>query len=199
MPSDLDLVIRLDLGALRASLGDRPTDELLRSALEASRLDEAARISLQRAEVLWFATRLEELEAGDHVIAVAARRGRFEPPPAERWSVASLPDPRVVRYVAKGDLSRHQSREVFDLPGGRVFASAIEAPSVRRVLARGPDPARLEPEARGLVSFASRPRPPSRDRLRRHPFLGALLGEVEQVDGVLDERARALSVTAHLR
>ncbi|MBM4360992.1 MAG: hypothetical protein FJ096_23075, partial [Deltaproteobacteria bacterium] len=41
VPSDLDLVIRLDLGALRASLGDRPTDELLRSALEASRLDEA--------------------------------------------------------------------------------------------------------------------------------------------------------------
>ncbi len=199
IPADLDLVVRLDLRALGAALGDALARELIRSALAASNLDAVARQAVESADVVGFAGRLEELAEGDHVLVLEGRQARHEPPSLDRWRLASSPRPDVARYVARGRHLRRDTSELFDLAGGRVLASPVEAASVRRVLAHGPDPERGDPEARGLLSVVVRPRPPSEALVRRHPALGGLLREITFVDGVVEERARQLALTAHLR
>ena len=199
MPRDLDLVVRLDLTAVRSSLGSEAAAALLEAALDASSLDDAVRSAVANAAVLRIGSRLDDFAEGDHVIVLEARRGSLAPPSPDAWLVASSDNPRVLRRVSARLRRRRESSEMFDLEGGRVLASPVEAPSVRRLLVYGPDRDRGEPEARGMLSATYRPRGPSRELERRYPSLGKLLGEVAFVDGVLEERAGRLEISIHLR
>src|SRR5438552_1393840 len=68
IPADLDLVVRVDLGKLRASLGPEAAKELAREGLDRSQADAAVRAALASADIAWLGVRVAELEEGDRVL-----------------------------------------------------------------------------------------------------------------------------------
>jgi hypothetical protein len=198
IPADLDLVLRLDLRTIRESLGTAGTEAMLTKGFAEARLDESAREALRDAAVVWLGLRLSDLTMGDRVLVVE-RQGRPLPvPDLERWTRARSGVEGVERYVSRAPIARDGTAEILDLERARAFVSPVEAASVRRVLTRGPDPLRGDPEARGLLSFDAKPGRPSADRMARHPSFGGLVASLERVRGAVELHQGSLSLQGRL-
>ena len=80
-----------------------------------------------------------------------------------------------------------------------VFVSPVETMSVERVLRRGPDAERGQPEARGLLSLDYRARGSSVELQDRYPSLAAVVSGVIRVHATVEVSGRELKLEARIR
>lgn len=181
-PADLDLVVRVDIGRMRAGIGPSAADELLRRAF-ADSAEPELRQALACAEVVWIAAHAADLEAGDRVIAV---EGKSCMPDllASRWERVRSANGRVRIFDRKTEAPRAGTARIMNI-GDRatVFVSPVELDSVKRVLDAGPDERRGNPRAEGALSVDLRPRPLAPALAKRYPSIAAVLGGIDRVRG----------------
>ena len=199
MPGDLDVVLRLDLASIRDALGQRATEELLQRGIAEAGIDRDVARALGEAQIVWLGTRLADWRAGDRGLVVDLKDRSLARPSPDAWSPQPSGVAGVSRYVATSPAPRGGTAELLDFEHARAFVSPVEAASVRRVLARGPDPRRGDPEARGLLSIDARLERASGTWLRERPSIGTLLRGIERVEAVLEVHSRELAVAARLR
>jgi hypothetical protein len=197
VPADLDLVVRVDVARMRAGIGPSATDELAaRAFAEAGAAsDDLLREAARRADVVWIALRLADLEAGDRVLAFEGRM-RGLGPDLTAWQ----PVPEDIQGVTiferrGGDVPRTGTARILAL-GDRalIFVSPVQVSSVARVLRDGPDERRGDPRADGVVSLDLRAGrlPPGLER--RFPSIARVIAGVERVraTGSLTEQGARL-------
>jgi hypothetical protein len=181
-PADLDLVVRVDMARMRSQLGPDVIERLPASALPDAARD-LVTPAIRRANVVWFGLRLGDIEAGDRVVVVEGHVDDLEPDSARFRRVESA-STDVTVFDRIGPLKRSDTAQIIAF-GSRAlaFVSAVEKPSVDRVLRDGPDPQRGEPEATGLVSFDLRAGrlPPTLER--RFPSIGSIVAGLRHAKG----------------
>ncbi len=182
LPSDLDLVVRIDVGRMRSGIGPAAADAISRRALEGGDEPEL-REALACAEVVWVATHAAEASEGDRVIVVEGRRCMPELP-AARWERVRSANGKVRIFDRRDEAPRAGAARIMNL-GNRatVFVSPVELDAVKRVLDAGPDERRGNPAAEGLVSVDLRARPLAPALAKKYPSIGAVLGGIERVRG----------------
>jgi hypothetical protein len=179
-PADLDLVVRIDVARMRAGLGPTAADDLGKRALGD---EEEARQAIACAEVVWIATRVADLDAGDHVL-VAEGKGCMPDLLRARWEKAASPKKRVLAFDRKGEAPRGGTARILNLGDRAVaFVSPVEVDAVSRVLGAGPDDARGSPAAEGVVSVDLRARPLPPWLAKKYPSIGAIIAGVDHVRG----------------
>jgi hypothetical protein len=194
-PADLDLVVRVDMARIRSQLGPGAIERLPDSALPDAAKD-LVTPAIRRSNVVWFGLRLGDIEAGDRVVVVEGLMGDLEPD-ARFQRIESTNDDLAI-FDRIGPLKRPDTAQIIAL-GKRAmaFVSAVEKPSVARVLREGPDPEHREPEASGLLSFDLRAGrlPPFLER--RFPSIGSILAGLRQARGtaVLVDQGLQLEAT----
>ncbi|MBI4703015.1 MAG: hypothetical protein HY744_18010 [Deltaproteobacteria bacterium] len=180
LPADLDLVLRFDLGRLRAALGPEPSQELSAQALGRAPDEGLVREALRAADVVWLGLRAADLEAGDRVLVVEAAAAPVPDPIA--WK--PLPSGRtgVRLFDSRTPAPRDGTSRIVKV-GERVlaFVSPVEVASVSRVLRDGPDARRRQPAAAGLVSVDWRGRRLSPLLENRYPALASVLGSIAEL------------------
>jgi hypothetical protein len=191
-PADLDLVVRVDVGRMRAGIGPTVADELSKRALGAAG-EEEARSAIACAEVVWIATRAADLDAGDRVL-VAEGKGCMPELMRSRWEKVASPKRRVLAFDRKGEAPRAGTARILNL-GDRavVFVSPVEVDAVKRVLDAGPDEKRGSPAAEGVVSVDLHARPLPPWLARKYPSIAVILAGLDHVRGsavLVDEGLR---------
>lgn len=181
-PADLDLVVRLDVGRMRAGLGPLAADELSKRALQGTGENELAE-ALACADVVWIATRAAEVEVGDRIVVIEGKRCMPELGRG-RWEKVRSANGRVAIFDRHGEAPRSGTARIVNL-GDRatVFVSPVELDSVKRVLDAGPDEKRGSPTAEGLVSLDLRAKALPPALARRYPAIAAVLGGIERIKG----------------
>lgn len=179
IPGDLDLVVRVDLGLVRRSLGPTAAEDLQDRALERGG-DDVVRAALAVAEVTWVGLRLSDLEAGDRVLVVESKA--VPAPDPTTWQKGEAPLPEgVTAFRANGEPPRASTAIILRFADAAVFATPVQAPSVERVLRAGPDHDRGQPEARGMLSLDWRARRLSEAFHARFPSLASLVDGIDRV------------------
>jgi hypothetical protein len=195
LPADLDLVVRIDLGRVRRSLGLEPSRALAAQAIGRAGADEIVRRALLGARVAWLGLRVADFGAGDRVLVVeAAERGSLAPDSAA-WERHVTGAAAIARYAGRRPAARDGTAEIVTLgEKTTVFVSPVEVMSVRRVLGRGPDAERGQPAASGLLSVDYRPSRPSAEIENAYPSLAALLRGIERVRATVDITGQRLDI-----
>ena len=193
-PADLDLVLRVDLGRMRAQLG--PLADVLSARVEEESGSEEALVSqaIARAKVVWIGLRAADADAGDRVLVIEGDVEDVRPDP----KLFRLVDPPIADDIRSwertGPLGRTTTARIHTFADRMiVFVTPVEVDSVERVLLKGPDERRRDPAAEGLVSADLRARrlPPSLER--RFPSIASIIGGLERA------RASAVMVGDALR
>jgi hypothetical protein len=198
IPADLDLVVRLDLAKMRASFAPGVARELADKGLDESRADAPVRAALQTADVVWLGVRVADLASGDRVLVTESLSGTRDVPDSIAWKRHATPIDGIHRFEAKAPPPRSGTAEILSVGRSAVFVSPIEAPSVKRLLARGPDAGRCEPDARGLLSIDYRPKRISRELAERHAPLARILAGIDRVQAVVDVTGKRLDLSARI-
>jgi hypothetical protein len=198
IPGDLDLVLRVDLAKIRASLGPEAAKELAGRGLDSAGADGPMRAALASADVVWLGLRTAELAEGDRVLVAEFAAAAPLSPESDVWTAREAVN-GVSRWEAASPAPRTGTAEILAVGRSALFVSPVEAPSVARVLKRGPDAERGEPEARGLVSIDYRPRRVAASLRKRHPPFAAVVAGVERLQAVADVTGRELLVAARFR
>lgn len=189
-PSDLDLVVRLDLARLKEGMGPSPEKALASRAST----DPLVSKALPSARTLMLGLRLADLEVGDRVIVVEGDLPDLGLEAAGFVEHASNND-KVRIFVRETVPERGDTDAVILLDGaGAAFVSPVETDAVLRVLRDGADPQRGQPVAEGLVSAELRPRRLPFEIIRKYPSISNLIAQVSRVRGVLSLRASGLRV-----
>jgi hypothetical protein len=165
LPADLDVVVRVDLGKMKATLGAITEEVLSRDALTAGvasdeRPEPVLVASLLAAERVYLAYRPSPLLLPtDRVLIVEGRFDPFvSPPPGftlatdlgadlrywDRKPGARLPRSGIARIYAQGQRLL-------------AFVSEAELDAVERTLTTPSSPRQLRPPAEGAISLAMRP------------------------------------------
>ncbi|HVK68306.1 MAG TPA: hypothetical protein VM694_27795 [Polyangium sp.] len=193
-PADLDLVLRVDLGRMRAQLG--PLADVLSARVEEESGSEEALVSqaIARAKVVWIGLRAADADAGDRVLVIEGDVEDVRPDP----KLFRLVDPPIADDIRSwertGPLGRATTARIHTFADRMiVFVTPVEVDSVERVLLKGPDERRRDPAAEGLVSADLRARrlPPSLER--RFPSIASIIGGLDRA------RASAVMVGDALR
>jgi hypothetical protein len=167
-PDDLDFVLRIDAARLRQNANLAPLVRDLALTNDAELLA-SIRSSFEHATAIWVGTRwMSDGFHGDGMLAIE-RAGANEADASESEDRARSPASKRKKLVtghsgvdAYERSSRARGEPVLEIvlrDRGVVLATAAEADAVLRVLRSGADDNRLDPPARGLVSFAGRVRP----------------------------------------
>jgi hypothetical protein len=179
IPADLDVVVRIDLGRVRAALGPALLGALAKAA--APRGVTRGTELLERVEVAWIALRPgETLEHSDAVVVLRGRFGDFAPPqldPASRWEPAVELGGAWRRWDLRGPAAERISlaRVYARAEDVVVAASTAEIDAVERVLEAGARDGALQAPERGALSLALRAAGRFERLARRRPELGELL------------------------
>jgi hypothetical protein len=163
-PDDLDFVVRIDAARVRQNPALAGVVRDLAKTSQSELLD-SIKAAFGDASALWVGTRwMSDGFHGDGVLAIQtppggdAARGvaRGTTPTTRRRLAVALPDLEAFELPAS---SRGQAvLEIVVQNRGVVLVTAAEADAVLRVMRSGPDRGRLDPPARGLISFAGRQR-----------------------------------------
>jgi hypothetical protein len=198
VPGDLDVVLRIDLARVRATIGAEPMKELADRALGSEAGDALLRTALEQADVVWIGLRAADVLVGDRVLVVEAPRATVEFD-STTWRSSEPPGEGIVQYDALDFVPRDGTARVVDIRGRMLaFVSPVEVDAVDRLLRHGPDPTRAEPAARGLVSLDWRVRAPGVQLQNRYPSFAALLAGVDRMTAIVEPRGRELGLSARL-
>ncbi|MDX2052028.1 MAG: hypothetical protein SFV15_06535 [Polyangiaceae bacterium] len=190
IPRDLDVVVRLDLEQIRLALGAHVLNQLRAQSTFGSTTPGALDSALDTARTAWLGFRpAASTELLDSVLVFSGRFARRElhTEAPKTWAPAEDLGGLLRRYQRLGAVRRAEPARAY-LRGDDLlaFVSAVEIDSVERVLAQGADPDRLQPVARGLVSFALRPRALPMSLHQRAPKLAERLGRARRIRGAVD-------------
>ena len=225
IPSDLEIVLRIDLSKVRDSLGPDSSEELIKqAALENGGVDDSLlALALSEAEVVWLGLRASDIEAGDRVTVVRTIERRNDDgspapdpivPDPIAWDKSNTAVSGVTRFRLKraeqraGKESDRQQRGVprggtaaiFAMePRTKVFVSPIEVASVERVLRKGPDAKRGQPEARGLMSLDYRAQKPSVALTERFASLAGLIVGIVRISAIVEVTGKTLQLEGRIR
>jgi hypothetical protein len=160
LPSDLDIVVRIDWPALRQSL----LYARAREVVSGKGLAKIARLGpvLDDARAVFVGLRImSDGVQGDGVLVIDGENTLLDPNDVLRadggGEFRRLPDLGGMSvFERQGDTERGDAALVVILPHrGIVVCTPAEVDALRRTMRAGADPGRLEPPARGLVSFAA--------------------------------------------
>lgn len=152
-PDDLDFVVRIDAARIRQNPA---LAGVVRDLAKAGQTELLASLEteLGEASAVWVGTRwMSDGFHGDGVVAIEGASGDRRRRAGRRVAIAS-PDVDAFERSAGG--RGEAALEIVMNGRGVLLATAAEADAVLRVLRTWPDAARLDPPARGLVSFAGR-------------------------------------------
>jgi hypothetical protein len=187
-PADLDLVVRIDVGRMRAGIGPAIADRLAKTALTDTAEDEL-REAMACAEVVWIACRavdaLEPIDAntGDRVVVIEGK-SCMPDLAAAKWERVRSGNARLRIFDRVGEAPRWGTARIMNLGNhAAVFVSPVELDAVKRVMNAGPDERRGTPSAEGLVSFDQRAGrlPPGLEK--KYPAIAGVLAGIERVRG----------------
>jgi hypothetical protein len=203
MPADLDVVVRVDLGQIRRTLGAEALGALrTRVRPDGSSRDPAAERLLSdamaRADVVVVGLRPgTRPELTDNVIALT---GDFDGLSIERYDTTppfdSDADLGAAFRVYERDkpLDRSLPARIYrDADRLLVFVSFAEIDSVERRIEGGASDVPLKPAARGVISVAARPAPIAVKIAGRSPMAAQLLGRSKVLRGHLELSSTGLS------
>lgn len=203
MPADLDVVVRVDLGQIRRTLGAEALSALrTRVRPDGSSRDPAAERlvsdAMARADVVVIGLRPgSRPELTDNVIALT---GDFEDLAIERYDATppfdTQADLGAAFRVFERDkpLDRSLPARIYSHAGRLlVFVSYAEIDSVERRIESGASDAALKPSARGVISVAARPAPIAVKIAERSPMAAQLLGRGKVLRGHLELSTTGLS------
>lgn len=196
IPADLDVVVRVDLGQIRRTLGAEALSELrARVRPDGDSRDAAAERLLSdamaRADVVVIGLRPgSRPELTDNVIALA---GDFEDLIVDRYVTTPPFDEQADLggafrvYERQKPLDRALPARIYTQAGRlMVFVSFAEIDSVERRIERGASDGALQPAARGVISVAARPGPIAVRIAERSPMAAQLLGRGKVLRGHLE-------------
>jgi hypothetical protein len=197
IPGDLDVVVRVDLAAIRGALGDAALTELrARAQLDGdSRGDRFVDAAIARGSTAWFAFRPDEA-AGvlDHVLVLRGRFDALDPRETEgaaRWTPPLPMRAAWRRYDAVRPPARTEPARIYLRDSTVAVAlTAAEIDPIERSLELGQAPeARLAPvlpPIRGTLAGAARSRSIAGWFRDLEPFVADLLGAAQRLSIVLD-------------
>lgn len=206
--AELDLVVRVDLARIRASLGPEALAGIAERTLQSRSDDPATRQllvdALERTDVAHIALRPgKSPELTDNVLVL---RGRFDKLEVDRYR--SLPgwlppedlgaDVRV--YDRRRQPGRSEPARVYAFSNDRlVFVSAAAIDSAERAIERGVHDERLEPPAKGAISLAARPRALAASLSEGSRAAARFLAKSELLQGYADLTPAGLELEVELR
>lgn len=191
-PDDLDLVVRFDVARMRSTIGPAAAAAMAaRTAREAG--DDVLRAALACADVVWFAGRVGELDAGDHVVVVEGVGCTPDLAPAA-WTPQPSRNASMKIWDRASPARRAGTARVVVL-GDRMtaFVSPTERDSVARVLAAGPDARHGNPVAEGVISVDVRASRLPPTLAQKYPSIAAIVAGIDRIRGtavVVDEGAQ---------
>jgi hypothetical protein len=181
-PSDLDLVLRIDVARMRSGLGPAAV-EGLRGRAFGGPGEEALGKALACAEVVWVATRLADIDNGDRVVVVEGT-GCTPVVGEPAWKEVLSTNDQVAIFDRKALVPRAGTARIITV-GKRMaaFVSPVELDSITRVMRDGIDGRHGDPAAEGLVSLdlLARPLPPGLGQ--RFPSIGKIISGLDRVRG----------------
>ncbi len=203
LTNDLDLVVRLDLKQLRLALGPDALMKLRAQAEIQGAKTGTFGQALEQADSAWLALRPSvSATTTDSVLVLS---GDFSTTDLHRqepasWSPAQDLGGLIRVYERRRSAQRAEPARAYAHGDDTlVFVSEAEIDSVERVIAVGPDEERLEPIARGLLSFQLRPRAFPVLLAKRAPKLSGLLEQAQKVSGFLESEGEALEVSLEVQ
>jgi hypothetical protein len=195
LPSDLDLLGRLDLAKFRARSGEAALVPFYR--LLGRDDDQTSLLALlrARASVLWAGSR--GLPRDGHLDGLLVAQGSFvgfDPTAGGRgWRRVEGRRPEQVIHERTGALARDEPSLLVQLPRGLLaLATPLAAIPLRRILDEGPDPAHLDAPADALLGLAARPRGVAAALRQGYPGMASLLDECTALRGAVDLEAQGL-------
>ncbi|HVY27220.1 MAG TPA: hypothetical protein VHB79_11755 [Polyangiaceae bacterium] len=162
IPSDLDVVVRLDLGRVKAALGAATVStlagEVLARGSAKQAADELLIASLLEADLVYLGYRPSRLGAPlDRVLALQGHFAQLMHPP-DGFSGATDLGADVRYWDAKVRPPREGVARIYAFSDRlRAFSTEAEIDALELRLAGGGGARRLEPPAEGTLSFAARP------------------------------------------
>jgi len=201
LPSDLDLVVRVDLEKVRAALGPAGA-ELMRRGTGALPNDPGTELvprALERTSVAFLALRPELVPGeADNVLVLS---GRFADLGIdEALAAAGFASPvdlgaDVRRFDRKGKVGRAAPARIYAFRSEQlVFVSPAEIDSVEAVLERGMRPTLLRPREQGVLAFAARLRSLRYGIAQRYPSVARALGDAAGLEGAIDATPEGLGL-----
>jgi hypothetical protein len=164
IPADLDVVVRFDLGRVKAALGSAVLTALSREVLSATdgaeHTDALLLESLLGADVVFLGYRPSPILAPlDRVLALQGSFEQLARPPLGFASAVDLGgDVRYFERSSSTTLSRGAVARIYTASTRvRAFVSEAEIDAVERVLATGGVERRLSTPEEGTLSLAARP------------------------------------------
>jgi hypothetical protein len=205
LPSDLDVVVRVDWPRVISN----PLFSRARDAVSGAGLARIARIGrvLDDARTVLIGMRiLSDGVQGDGVVVIEGENTTLDPDdllaPGSVATFHRLPAPRGMSvFERQGAFERGDAAFVVILAHrGILIATPAESDALRRTARSGADTDRLDPPARGLLSFAGRARPGWNALLgSKGRFLRKILDGLTGFSGSVDSPAgAALAVEADL-
>lgn len=202
IPSDLDVVVRLDLGRVKAALGAAAVSALAGDVLARGSAKQAADelliASLLEADLVYLGYRPSPQGAPlDRVLALQGRFTQLMHPPSGFSSATDLG--ADVRYWdATTPPSREGVARIYAFGDRlRAFVSEAELDAMERQLGGAPSDQRLEAPSEGTLSLAARPTLLA--RLSGHGILRRLLEGAKHLSAVLDLDSDAVRLKAELQ
>jgi hypothetical protein len=199
-PADLDLVVRVDVARLRKNLPKEAIDSALASFEKDPRFanDAVFKDAMRSADVVTAALRVEDLEAGDRVIALEGPFAEMTMDEAA-FVFQKTPNDKLSLYRKKSH-PRRDGVSLIAKSGERAlwFVSPVERDGVLRVVRDGADESRGIPQASGIMSVDYRPRKLSPRLLEKFPSIGRMIGEIASVRLTLDVEERGLVIDAKI-
>ena len=201
IPADLDIVVRLDLGRVKAALGASTLSALAGEVLARGKAEQGADdlelSSLLEAEQVYLGYRPSPLWAPlDRVLALQGSFTQLMHPPAGFSGATDLGGD--VRYWdAKSPPARSGVARIYAMSQRlRAFVSEAEIDAVERALSGLPSAPRLEPPEEGTLSLAARPA--LLGVLSGHGTLRELLDGAKALHAVADLESDGVRLKAEL-
>ena len=191
LPRDLDVVVRVDVAKIRATLGEDAAGRLAEQGLPGSERDLATMMAT-KATAVWIGLRGG---GGDSVLVAKGDAKDLDP---EAWSAkgkegpttyARQPgtEPGITWFDRREKAKRAQPARLLLLATGVLAAiSPGEVDAVDRVVRVGGDEARLRPREDAVLSFAVRGRVLRLDLAPRFPEIADILTVSTGADGSVD-------------
>lgn len=194
IPPDVDTIVRVDIGRLRATLGPQAM------AVAAKQLagDPLMAEAFARARIVTVALRARDLERGDRVVAIEGDMAAIVPDERTFEKHESINE-RAEIYERRGEGKADETGLVVVLDErAAVFASMTETDGVLAMIRGDREPSELEPKAEGVFSVAHRSRALSAALAKKYPSISRILGHVREVRAQVDVDAEGAILRAEI-